>query len=322
MTIPAETVSAIRVRSARSGLHQARLALTEARPVVQLMSCLRFLCGCAMTTGGLAGRVPVHIFLGLGAWECTVVCAYLCNGVMDIKEDRINGSSRPIARGQLSVGSARKMVAVAAILALLGGIGAGAMVAGLAIVSMILGYLYSGPPCHFKRSMACTFLMGNLIGLLSYGAGFFAAGGQRLSGVGLVCAVAFSLWTGLIGSATKDLSDVPGDAMAGRRTAAVRFGEGPVRRAAALLALALATAFLAVAAAVAPRAELPATAMLGGAVLVTMVCLGRSRPARRPGRLLPTPERPRREPYRAFMLTQYAAHLCMLGSAAGFYLTR
>lgn len=321
MTIAADAGVLLRPPPIRNACYLIRLSLMEARPIVQVMFGLRFLCGSAIALTMTPASAPLRIVAGLFAWQCAIVFTYLLNGVMDITEDRVNGSCRPIARGALSLTAARRVVVGSAVVGIASGI-AGPVVAVLVAVLMLLGYLYSGPPWFLKRTATGTLAVLNLAGLLSYTAGLFAAGGRHFTETGLICAIAMSLWTGLISSTTKDLPDVAGDAAAGRRTAAVRFGERPVRRLAAALGLLLAAAFLAAAIGAAPMAVPPAVATQLGAVLLAVVCLGGAPPAWLARRLRAGSRRRGRQPYQAFMLTQYATHLCMLGSAAAICFTR
>jgi 4-hydroxybenzoate polyprenyltransferase len=115
-----------------------------------------------------------------------------------------------------------------------------------------------------------------------------------------VFATAMSSWMGFVGSMAKDLSDVPGDAQAGRRTFAVVKGARRAARRLSLNAVGLGTGFLAAAVAMDHVLIPPAAVMLLGAVGITL--------AARP---VPTTAQPRR-PYRIFMLTQYLAHAAVI----------
>jgi 4-hydroxybenzoate polyprenyltransferase len=121
------------------------------------------------------------------------------------------------------------------------------------------------------------------------------------------------LWVGLVGSPTKDLSDVAGDAAAGRRTIPALYGEVMAKRMVAALALGLAMTFCALATQVDLLLLWPGAGLLIGAGAMAVVCLGgfsdgvRSR---------------RRLPYRVFMMTQYLTHLtAIVGLTAHFLLS-
>ncbi|MFR9676912.1 hypothetical protein [Streptomyces sp. TR02-1] len=78
--------------SLRRGLRYVRLSLVEARPVVQIVFLIRFAVGAAFSTQDLADAT--QLAAGGLAWWMAVVTAYLVNGVLDVKEDRANGSAR------------------------------------------------------------------------------------------------------------------------------------------------------------------------------------------------------------------------------------
>ena len=119
----------------------------------------------------------------------------------------------------------------------------------------------------------------------------------------MIFAVAMSCWMGLVGALAKDFTDVYGDAVVGRRTLAVVRG---LRRTAVRLsvnAVGVGVGFLVAAWSFAPVLLAPAVAVTVGATLVVAGCFRR------------TDGGPRRRPYRAFMATQYAAHVVVLGGA-------
>ncbi|MBY8870800.1 UbiA family prenyltransferase [Micromonospora sp. PLK6-60] len=289
----------------------ARLCVVEARPSVLLVFLLRFLVGSALSgiaaPRGDLGRIAAAAVV----WELAVFAVYLFNGVTDVQEDRINGSRRPIARGALPTATARRITVGAAALSLIGGatLGGGLFWAVLALLT--LGFCYSSPLVQLKRHAITSTLTGLSLGLLTYYAGHlaYAAAGSSYPGPEFVVFVAaVTTWMGLVGGLTKDLSDVAGDAAAGRRTVAGVHGEAAARRAAAGAALGLAVAFCAAGVWTSPLLIWPGLAMLGGAIAITIVCLGGS--AKRA-------ESDSRRPYRAFMATQYLMNLGMIVALGG-----
>jgi 4-hydroxybenzoate polyprenyltransferase len=182
---------------------------------------------------------------------------------------------------------------------------------------LILGYLYSGPPFRLKRFPSYAFLVAALGGLLTYYAGAAAAGRSSPPMAVLVLAGFMSVWMGAVGTTTKDLSDVAGDAAAGRRSLPIRLGERRVRTGVAALAPALGVAFVLTCLKLAVDGELghrqylevlPAACvvligaiMLAAAVLTPIGAADRHR---------------QRRPYRIFMTTQLAAHTTVLLAAA------
>src|SRR5215212_2004128 len=75
----------------------------EARPAVQGIFLLRFLAGASFASPLFAGGVSCSLLAGAALWICATLSVYIFNGVMDVEEDRINSSSRPVARGKLKV---------------------------------------------------------------------------------------------------------------------------------------------------------------------------------------------------------------------------
>jgi 4-hydroxybenzoate polyprenyltransferase len=177
----------------------------------------------------------------------------------------------------------------------------------LVSVALSLGYLYSGPPCYLKRGAFTGAMTGICGGLLTYMAGDTAGGGMVFTSRLAYFAVTMSLWMGLVGSLTKDLSDLAGDAAAGRRTAALMVGETKARLAASVAATSVATAFLVTAISFDRMLILSAITLGCGAVALTIICL----PKFSLGNFSF-----RRRPYRAFMVTQYAAHISLIAVVA------
>ncbi|SEM67217.1 4-hydroxybenzoate polyprenyltransferase/chlorophyll synthase/homogentisate solanesyltransferase/geranylgeranylglycerol-phosphate geranylgeranyltransferase [Streptacidiphilus jiangxiensis] len=280
----------------------ARMCVAEARPVVQIVFLMRFVTGLLFQVVALQRRPgipidPVHLLLGPIAWTLAVLAVYLVNGVMDVAEDRANGSSRPIASGALPLRAAATVVVLLAVLAL----AFGAAVPGLdwCVAGMLLlGHLYSGPPLPAKRTTltAAATVVG--MGLLTYLGGALSAGGSVTTGL-LVFGGAMSAWMGCVGAVSKDLGDIPGDAVGGRRTLAVVHGERAARRTTAVGALAVGAAALGASALWAPLCLAGTVPLAAGAVWVALRC-------RRPD--------VGRAPYRAFMITQYAAHASMIAA--------
>jgi 4-hydroxybenzoate polyprenyltransferase len=168
-----------------------------------------------------------------------------------------------------------------------------------------LGWAYSMAPHPLKETMAGFLVTVVAGGMLTYAAGWHAAGTRPDIDL-LLFGPAMSLWMGLAGS-TKDLSDTDGDRLAGRRTWPVILGDRAARAVMALCALALGAGFLVVASRLATDLVPVAALVLVGAVaLAALLGLG-PRGADRGTR---------RRPYRAFMLTQYVAHLALVGLLA------
>lgn len=287
-------------------LRTSRMCVVEARPCVLAIFFLRFLVGAAMAVPIVDHGRLLHSWAPALVWLLGVFAVYLFNGVMDVREDRINGSQRPIARGALPPDLAARITAVAAVLSLAGGFALGMEIGWAVTALLVLGFLYSGPPAYLKRQPPGAAVTVLALGLLTYYVGYvsYAGHGWTAGDAALpVFAGALSLWMGLVGIPSKDLSDVAGDRAAGRRSMPVVYGEPVARRVLAAAALGLAAAFCSAVAFAAPSLLWPAVIMSGGAVTIAVVTLsGLSHGSRRR----------RRRPYRVFMATQFFTHISML----------
>jgi 4-hydroxybenzoate polyprenyltransferase len=281
-------------------------AWVEARPVVQLIFQLRFATGVVFGSGSaLQDNVRPEIAVAALGWLAATWAIYLINGVADIAEDRENNSERPIARGRLPVPAAMVicwgLVALAVTCCLLVSV----HVAVLVALMLVVGWAYSMGPCPLKMSMPGFLASVTTLGLMTYLAGWCAAGGEWSNPL-LIFGVAMSLWMGLVGS-TKDLPDTEGDRVAGRRTPPIVFGQQRARALIAILASVVGWTFL-IASATARGAGglLPAAAVVcTGSIVVSVVLLSAiSRGDRHV----------RRRPYRVFMTTQYATHTTLLSA--------
>lgn len=99
----------------------------------------------------------------------------------------------------------------------------------------------------------------------------------------MIAGIALSAWMGLVGALVKDLSDVRGDAIAGRKTWAVVFGAWRPARYAAVVALAVALAGTAASALLALILMPAMLVLLVGALLIA----ARARPDAALGRRVP-----------------------------------
>jgi 4-hydroxybenzoate polyprenyltransferase len=286
----------------------ARMCVIEARPSVLLIFLLRFLVGGALSGLGPAPGNLLRLAETAVVWELAIFAVYLFNGVTDVEEDRINGSRRPIARGALPTSVALWATVGAAAASVGGGVVLGKDILWPVLAVLLVGFSYSSPLVQLKRHAVTSALTGLLLGLLTYYAGhraYTADGWSRPGPELLVFAVGVTAWMGLVGGLTKDLSDVAGDAAAGRRTVAGMCGEGRARGLAAATALGLAVAFCATGVSTSALLIWPGMAMLGGATAMAIVCLG--------GFAKDTQSHSRR-PYRVFMTTQYLMNLSIIAA--------
>ncbi|GGP17826.1 UbiA family prenyltransferase [Nonomuraea glycinis] len=289
-----------------AGARVVALCLAEARPSVLAVSSLRYLTGVALALPITSLAEPARVLQGGLAWVLSIFAIYLFNGVTDITEDRINGSGRPIARGGLSPGTATAVAAGAAVLALVATVGLPGPMSWIIAVNLGLGYLYSGPPAALKGSSGGTVAVLVLSGLLSYLAGFTVAtadtGGVAPTGL-IVFAATATCWMVMVGVPAKDLSDIPGDAAAGRRTVGVLLGERVSSRLMMVAALTLLAAFCV--AVVIWEARLAGVLAAMAAGVTAVVAAG----TRVRVRAAEQERGARRRPYKTFMATQHLVHI-------------
>ncbi|AKJ11316.1 hypothetical protein ABB07_15150 [Streptomyces incarnatus] len=272
---------------------------------MQVIFLMRFLAGALVSAGGFSA-LGAPMAEAAAAWVLATLFTYGINGVCDVREDRVNRTGRPIARGALPARTAAVWTWLCAagsvVLTLLSG---STLLTGYDLLFLLLGYAYSAAPFQLKRSAAGTSGSVLLMGLLTYAAGWTAAGRTLPSGPALAVAVAMSLWMAAVGAVTKDFSHVTGDAAAGRRTSVTAWGDGTARLAGAFGALLVAAGFAAVAVRWPALLGPAASVLAGGAVTVAVLC-GTTRGNAARGRT----------PYRAFMVTQHLVHLALFAALA------
>lgn len=305
MTQPMYKVNAVICPTPAINGTTVRLAWIEARPAVQVIFQLRLLTGALLGAGAL-GDVPWPVMVtGAGAWLLLTWSAYLLNGAADVVEDQSNGSSRPIARGDLTpVTAGRLAILLGAV-----GLSLSAVVSErfflLALLLLVLSWAYSTGPAPLKNTVGGVQVAVVGAGLVTYLAGINAAG-VPLTGAVLVFAIAMSAWMG-IGGLAKDLSDVAGDEAAGRLTLPLLWGERRAKLAIATAATAVGVAFLSAALTFAPDLLLAAVLVLAGSLSLAVVALGPWSEGNRVAQ---------RRPYRIFMMTQYSTHLTVMSQLA------
>lgn len=181
------------------------------------------------------------IALGAVAWPTALIWAALSalglgaagnavNDLFDLPADRVNRPRRPLVTGAVPLTAARVVAGAGAVLGLLAARAAGREVFILGTGALVLMTMYS--PILKRRGLAGNVAVAIVGGLpLLYGA---VAVGAAPAGV---LPFALGAWIHFIREVAKDVDDIAGDLVLGRRTLAVRWGAAHARRAAALLAL-------------------------------------------------------------------------------------
>jgi 4-hydroxybenzoate polyprenyltransferase len=281
------------------------LCFLEARPIVQVIFLVRFLTGASFAdSSDEDAESLLSLWFVALLWACATCSGYILNGVTDVKEDRINGSSRPIASGRLSVAQAVVVAVALGAFSLFASILVDWYMAWGVAAVLTMSWMYSAPPLRLKRWPAGLAVLAIAAALLTYYIGYTANGGEGLTPPLVLFALAMALWMGLVGQ-TKDLSDIEGDQKVDRKSLPVVWGDSRTRIAVSVIALAIGGAFLALALSLREIPVAPAVVVAVGAVAVTAAALG---PWSRGDR------EKRRRPYRMFMYTQYGANLAVLAT--------
>ncbi len=246
---------------------------------------------------GILRHPSLRLATLVAGWLLLTIPIYVFNGVTDVQTDDANLSHRPIASGRLkartALGACLPLAAVGLALCLAIGPAEGCVGAGM----LALGWAYSAGPCLKKAALGFAAVIG-AGAALTYIAGWLARG--QLTAAQLWLGLAISLWVGLC-CASKDFSDVAGDALAGRRTWPVVLG---ARRAAVLLCAltVIATIILALTVTLTSSSTLILTALVCGSFSLIVSLL----------RCTDADTRTiTRRPYKAFMLTQYTVNIAM-----------
>jgi 4-hydroxybenzoate polyprenyltransferase len=266
---------------------------------------LRFIVGAALTNSTIPEDVSLATLFSWFDWIAIVLSIYLINGASDVDEDVINASTRPISSGLLDSRTASScalsllVFSLTLNIALIQDVVHGALAACMVLV----GWGYSVGPCPLKRSAVGVAFAAMSGGAFTYLAGAASTDGPILVG-GLPVIFLLSLWLA-VGGSTKDLGDWQGDRIAGRRTLPVVLG---VRRAKSVLSVAaLGLVFLAV-----YGWALGVLPPLVVGVFIAGASCGSWLTWRLDGS---TDSEALRQPYKAFMVTQYVTNVAALVSA-------
>lgn len=272
--------------------------IRESRPAVQAIFLVR-----ACVAAGIPFQFSARAAGVIAGWSMLSVAIYVLNGVTDREGDRINGSRRPIASGQLLPGTALSAAVLLAVAGTALCAAADTWALPLAAGFLLLGWAYSAGPALKNSPVGFAATIGGGAGL-TYAAGWVAGGQARPAQLGF--GIAMAVWVSLA-CAAKDFSDAEGDRLAGRRTWPVLLG---ARRAASCLRIcALAGSLVMVAAAIvlASSLWLAALVVVTGSIALGRTCARSVSPrGARPSRAA------RRGPYRVYMSTQYSAHLALV----------
>src|SRR5256885_4484950 len=134
----------IQVNLVRRTASAFAMCVAEARPTVLGVFLLRFLTGCVLVTGPIENLRRVVV--GAAVWELAILSVYLLNGTMDVHEDRVNASRRPIASGALSPRIAGRVAWGAAAVSVCGSMALGPRFTGAGVAGLRRRGPLPGPP--------------------------------------------------------------------------------------------------------------------------------------------------------------------------------
>jgi homogentisate phytyltransferase/homogentisate geranylgeranyltransferase len=234
--------------------HAPAVRRTGAAGVLWRFSRPHTLLGTFISAGGLyviavaelPGSGLDHLFWVMVAGACVNVAIVGVNQITDVEIDRINKPHLPLAAGELSREAAWRIVAVAAVVAVLLALTQGLLELTAVAAALAVGAAYSLPPVRLKRrpvvaSLCISGVRALAVNLGMYGHFALAFGDGSLRIPPAVWALtAFVLPFSFAIAVLKDVPDIEGDRRFRIATFTVRLGE---RRAARLGLAALVTAY-------------------------------------------------------------------------------
>lgn len=160
-----------------------------------------------------------QLLLGFLSGFLTSASIMVLNDVVDVEIDRVNAPTRPLPRGIVSIQSAKLLVTILFLLAILSSIFLPLLNLIIVIVFWILGFLYN---LFFKR----TGLIGNVIVSLSVAIPFIYGGIAVANKVSMLIILfsTMAFLTNMGREIIKGIADVKGDKLGEVMTLAVKLG--------------------------------------------------------------------------------------------------
>jgi 4-hydroxybenzoate polyprenyltransferase len=177
--------------------------------------------------GGLR-TLEFPVLLVALALASSYVCATSVNDISDREIDKINhpgDQGRPLVTGTAGTGDLWALFGVSGVLAVVLSFAAGPAAAGIMVLSVVIGVLYSLPPARlsYRTFMAPVTLAVAYVGL-PYWIGAVVTGDSLGVWDLPLLAALYLLFAGRI--ILKDFRDTEGDALYGKPTFLLRFGKG------------------------------------------------------------------------------------------------
>ena len=167
-----------------------------------------------------AASLPLLLIATLGMYLASLG-VYVYNDITDIGEDSINSAQRPLIAGKVTKSQAAKFVVAIWSASLLLQVSLTWAAAGMTLLYILLGVVYSHPATHLKKLFPLKTVVTALGGAMASLVGGLAAGG--ITPQVLFAATVFFLFFFILGP-LGDVGDLEGDRMQGRRTFPVVLG--------------------------------------------------------------------------------------------------
>ncbi|MCL4436186.1 MAG: UbiA family prenyltransferase [Thaumarchaeota archaeon] len=164
--------------------------------------------------------LPLLLITTLGMYLASLG-VYVYNDITDIGEDSINSVQRPLIAGKVTKSQAAKFVIAIWSASLLLQLFLTWVAAGMTLLYILLGILYSHPATHLKKLFPLKTVVTALGGAMASLVGGLAAGG--ITPQVLFAATVFFLFFFILGP-LGDVGDLEGDRMQGRQTFPVVLG--------------------------------------------------------------------------------------------------
>jgi homogentisate phytyltransferase/homogentisate geranylgeranyltransferase len=185
--------------------------------------------------GDLTAELADLAWVLLAGW-CVNVFIVGINQVEDVEIDRVNKPQLPIASGELSVATARRIVAVCAVVPVALAVTQGLIELVSVGAALLIGAAYSCPPVRLKRRPAVAALSIAVVRTLIVNLGVWLHFAEALDGEASLGSVSAAVWAltaltlpySFAIAVLKDVPDIEGDRRFDIATFSVRLGARPV----------------------------------------------------------------------------------------------
>lgn len=171
-------------------------------------------------------------------FSASVAAVYIMNQIADIEVDKKNGGMPLIASGKVTIKSSILMLCICSIISIcIPPIFDHTLLSVAALITLLLGYVYSFKPCRFSGKPILDFLTNALgYGIIAFSVGWILAGKSPFSLLFLASSLPY-FFLMCAGSISSTLPDINGDLYDQKYTTAVVFGKIPSHTIALLFVL-------------------------------------------------------------------------------------